>query len=153
MPSDIIIIERDLLKSKAFRRLSGTAKTVYFDFRMKVVGKHMRMKSGRKKEFVILNNGEIEYCYSEAEKKGIPRRTFMRALDDLLGRGFIDIAHSGSGGRKGDKSLYGISDRWKTWGTDDFITASRPKDTRSGRGFSKGNNYWKRRKDRTVVQP
>ena len=116
MPSDIIVIERELLKSEAFRELPGASQTVYWDFRMKCRVKNMQVKKGRKKERVILNNGELEYCYSEAEKRGISRPRFMRAIDALVKRGFIDIAHSGSGGKKGDKSLYAISDRWKKFG-------------------------------------
>ena len=93
---------------------------------------------------MILNNGEIEYCYSEAEKKGIPRPSFMRNLDMLIEYGFLDITHSGSGGKKGDKSLYAISDRWRDYGTDNFVPSSRPKDLRQGRGFQSGDNHWTR---------
>lgn len=144
MSSDIIVIERELLKSEAFRDLSGAAKTVYLDFRMKCRVKSMKFKGGRKKERVILNNGEIEYCYSEAEKKGITRPRFMRSIDTLVERGLLDIAHSGSGGRKGDKSLYAISDRWQRFGTGNFVPGQRPKDKRGGRGFRKGHQHWKK---------
>jgi hypothetical protein len=144
MPSDIIVIERELLKSKAFRELNGTAKNVYFDFRMKCRVKGMK-RSGRKKEHVILNNGQLEYCYSEAETKGITRPSFVTALDALVRRGFIDIEKQGEGGRKGDKSLYAISERWRKWGTDEFEYAERRKDLRQGRGFAA---YWKKRKHR-----
>ena len=141
--ADIIVLEKPLLKSDAFRELSGAAKTVYLDFRMKCRVKGMKGPSGRKNGRVILNNGEIEYCYSEAEKRGITRSRFMRAIDALVERGLIDITHSGSGGRKGDKSLYAISDRWQKFGTDDFVSGRRPKDKRGGRGFQKGHGYWK----------
>jgi DNA-binding PadR family transcriptional regulator len=97
---------------------------------------------GKRKEHVILNNGKIEYTYSEAEKRGISRATFMRAIDTLVQRGFIDITHSGSGGKRGDKSLYAISERWMNWGKDEFEEATRPKDTRQGRGFAR---YWKKK--------
>jgi hypothetical protein len=141
MPGDIIVIEKGLLKSKVFRSLSGTTKNVYFDFKMKCLMTKTKARPGRKTEIVILNNGKIEYTYSEAEKKGIPRSTFMNCLDMLIAKGFIDIAHSGSGGVKGDKSKYAISERWRTWGTEKFEKKTRPKDTRSGRGFA---NYWKK---------
>ena len=145
--SDIIVVERFLLKSKAFRSLSGTAKTVYFDFCMKCRVKSAARKPGKKRQRVILNNGEIEYTYSEAEKKKpkINRSAFMRALDGLIERGFIDVAHSGSGGKKGDKSKYAISERWRKWGGADFKKAIRPKDTRSGRGFKSGDAHWKKK--------
>lgn len=144
MPGDIIVVERDLLKSIVFRSLNGTAKTVLFDFFMKCRMKRRKGKGGRKTERDILNNGELEYCYGEAEKKGIPRSSFMRTLDELITKGFIDVPHSGSGGQKGDKSLYSISERWRAYGTDKFIHAFRPKDIRAGRGFKKGNLEWKK---------
>jgi len=142
---DVITVERALLKSRAFRRLSGTTKTVLFDFLMKRKLRKLKIRQGRKAEWFISNNGEIEYTYSEAEKKKPPisRSSFMRGLDSLIEHGFIDIEHSGSGGKKGDKSLYAISDRWKEWGTESFISATRPKDTRCGRGFRPGYEHWK----------
>jgi len=112
MSGKVVVIEQEMLRSEAFRSLSGTGKTVYFDFRMKCRPKRVKNKMRSTKELVILNNGELEYCYSEAEKRGIPRTAFMRALDELIAKGFIDIEHSGSGGAKGDKSLYAISERW-----------------------------------------
>lgn len=145
--SDIIVIERALLTSKAFRTLTGTAKTVYFDFRMKCQIKGVKRKQGAKSQRIILNNGEIEYTYSEAEKKKprIPRATFMRKIDELLAHGLIDIHHSGSGGKKGDKSLFGISERWRKYGKSDFIIAERPKDYRCKRGFASGADHWRKK--------
>ena len=140
--SDIIVVERALLKSKAFRSLCGSAKTIFFDFRMKCQITSRPTKSGRKKEMVILNNGKIEYTYSEAEKKGIPRSTFMRRIDELIEYGFLDVVHSGAGGVKGDKSLYAISDRWRKFGTQAFQKLIRPKDKRKGRGFKEGPEHW-----------
>jgi len=138
MPSNIIVVQRELLKSEVFRQLNGTAKTIFFDFLMKCRVKSRTPKTGRQKVREILNNGEIEYCYSEAEKRGIPRTSFMRAIDTLVKHGFITVAHSGSGGKKGDKNLYAISDRWKQWGTETFVPAVRPKDIRSGEVSSLG---------------
>jgi hypothetical protein len=134
--SDIIVIERSLLKSQPFRGLGSKSKDVYFDFLMKCrIGK-TKPKPGRAAERVILNNGKIEYCYSEAEVKGISRKQFRNAIDELIHYGFIDIAHLGTGGHKGDKNTYSISDRWQSWGTDKFIAKHRPKDGRQGRGWA-----------------
>ena len=135
MASNIIVIEKDLLKSKAFRPLSGNSKNVYFDFLMKRVITKTKAQPGRKSEAVILNNGKIEYCYSEAEQKGLSRDKFAKAINQLVENGFIDIAHLGTGGHKGDKSKYAISDRWRSYGTENFIKKTRPKDTRKGRGW------------------
>jgi hypothetical protein len=147
MAGNVIVIERELLRSEAFRSLSGTAKTVYFDFRMKITGTHTKPRQGRQKEFIITNNGKIEYCYSEAEKKGISRPVFVRALRELVEHGLIDREHAGSGGIKGDKSLYAISERWRAWGSDKFKERTMTKDTRGGRGFSV---YWQRRRNANI---
>lgn len=126
MASEIMVIERDLTKSQAFRTLPATAIVMLFDF----LGKR-KIKGGR-----ILNNGEIVYPFSEAEKRGIPQATFNRNRDILVERGFIDVTHAGSGGKKGDMTTYAISDRWKKWGKDTFKTAVRPKDLRKGIGWA-----------------
>lgn len=136
MISEFIVIKRKLLKSKPFRCLGGTPKTVYFDFLMKCKVAKIKTPSGRKKEWIIENNGKIEYCYSAAEKKGISRPKFVKAIDQLVEYGFIDITHLGTGGHKGDKNKYTISERWKDFGTDKFIEKNRPKDIRGGRGWS-----------------
>jgi DNA-binding PadR family transcriptional regulator len=141
--SEIIVLKRALLKSPALRSLNSTSMLVYLDFLSKrKMQKHSR-RPGRKPQWYISNNGEIEYTYSEAEKKGISRPRFMRALDNLVEKGFIDITHSGSGGVKGDKSKYAISERWLDYGTDKFIKKTRPKDSRNGRGWAA---YWAKRR-------
>lgn len=116
---------------------------VYLDFRMKCKVQKTKAKPGRKSGWIILNDGEIEYTYSEAEGKGISRPAFKRSLKELVEKGFIDISRSGMGGPKGDKSKYAISERWRDWGTDKFKEATMEKDTRKGRGFSA---YWRKKK-------
>jgi DNA-binding PadR family transcriptional regulator len=135
-------LDRALVKSEAFRSLSGTAVHVYFDILRKArFQKHRR--SGRKTEYIIINNGEITYSYKEAEKNGFTRPRFVRALDELIEKGLIDITHQGSGGIKGDTSKYAISERWRQYGTERFEKKTRRKDRRQGRGFL---IYWARRR-------
>jgi len=142
MSGNVIVINKDLLKSQVFRELSGIAKSVFFDFLMKCRVKKSKARPGRRSEVVILNNGEITYSYSEALNKGITRPRFNRALRELIQAGFIDVEHSGSGGVKGDLSTYSISDRWRQFGNDDFEIKTLPKDKRSGRGFAL---YWQKK--------
>ena len=64
---------------------------------------------------------------------------FKRAIDELVKVGLIDIAKSGFGLKK-DVTLYATSDRWKKFGTDEFVFKQRPK--RKGQlGFAKANSY------------
>lgn len=143
MGTNSLYIPKDMLKSGVFRSLNGTSIIVYFDFRVKVKVQKTKGTRLKKSEWIILNNGELEYTYAEAEAKGIKRPRFIRALRELVEKGFIDVAHAGSGGIKGDKSKYAISERWRDYGTDKFLKATMPKDTRQGRGFSV---YWRKKK-------
>ncbi|WP_228854683.1 hypothetical protein [Desulfomarina profundi] len=95
-------------------------------------------RAKRSDDWIIRNNGEIVYPYSEAEKKGIGRREFRNAIDELMEKGFLDIAHQGSGGHSGDMTRYFIDDRWKDYGTPAFRPPKKPrkKDHRKGRGWS-----------------
>jgi hypothetical protein len=70
--------------------------------------------------------------------------TFRNTINQLLGLGFIYIAHQGSAYNK-DSSKYGICERWKEYGKEKFIEKSRKKDTRK-LGFTKKN--WKGRMGR-----
>jgi len=150
MTSDYISIEKRLLKSEAWRGLTGIQKNVYSDFLLKRrLSPNPNTKKGRKKEWIITNNGQLEYCYSEAKKKGISPDSFRNAIDALTSRGLIDIEHLGSGGWKGDKTKYAISNRWRKWGTPEFSPGEvRPKDRRQGRGWAA---YHMRRKHKTSI--
>ena len=132
-----IWFEKDLLRSSAFRSLKKWSLLVYLDLlRKRQMDKVKSIK--RSDSWVIRNNGEIVYPYSEAEKKGIGRREFRNAIDELIEKGFLDITHQGTGGRAGDMTRYFIDDRWSKFGTSEFQSAKnlRKKDTRKGRGWS-----------------
>jgi hypothetical protein len=106
----------------------------------------------RDKAWVIVNDGEIQFSYREAETKyGISAGRFTKAIDELVRVGLIDIAHSGFGLHK-DCTLYAISGRWEKLGTDEFEPAERPK-RREKLGFRKGNTHGRnsRRKENSTV--
>lgn len=149
-----IFVEKSVLKSKVFRSLNNTSMVVYFDFLMKRKMGPPVGKQGRSGVWQILNNGEIEYTYSEAENnKGISRQSFANALTELVEKGFIDITHAGQGGTKGDKSLYAISERWKYFETAKFIKKTRAKDTRQGRGFAVVHQREREKQKKKVKKP
>lgn len=132
-----IWFDKNLLRSPAFRSLKKWSLLVYLDFlRKRQMEQVKRVK--RSDEWTIKNNGEIVYPYSEAEHKGIGRREFRNALDELVEKGFLDIAHQGFGGYAGDMTKYFIDDRWNDYGTSSFRPAKKPrkKDIRKGRGWS-----------------
>jgi len=150
--SKVVVWEQRLLKSKAYRSLRTP--TVYFVFGI-FMTKRQLAKSGRrgKEYWDIINNGEIEFTYIEAEKVyGILAGAFGKAIDELLDKGFIDIAATGMGVHK-VKNLYAISERWKLYGTAEY---EKPKPRPKGpinRGFAKGNQYGRncKKKNSTVT--
>lgn len=135
MATKSLWIDPQLQKSLAFRTLSKTAILVLLDFFSK---RQMKNFNHPKKGVVwtITNNGEIQYSYNEAMSRGISKQSFRDALDQLIERGFIEVAHSGAGGKKGDVSLYSITDNWQTWRKGSEPISTRPKDTRKGVGFA-----------------
>ncbi|MCX5671208.1 MAG: hypothetical protein NTU94_07825 [Planctomycetota bacterium] len=87
----------------------------------------LRRPGPRGERFRTINNGKLIFTYREAWKGfGLTRRIFLHALDQLIARGFIDVAKTG-GGMLGDCSLYGLSERWRVFGTAEFKECPRPK--------------------------
>ncbi len=134
-------ISREVIMSPAFKKLTGTAIRVYLFFLNKRVMKPFeggKAKRSGKGKYYIENQDRIQFTYNEAVKKhSIPPGTFRTAIDRLVEVGLIDIARIGSSIFR-DVTLYGISDRWKLYGTDEFIEAKRPR-VKPLQGFSKGN--------------
>lgn len=133
-------IEQRLLKSKAYRGLRTP--TAYFVLGIFWTKRQMtRVGRSGKKQWVIANNGEIVFTYEEAKTKyGISYGAFRRAIDELLDKGFIDIAESGAGLHK-SANLYSISERWKLYGTEKYKTPKPRPRTPINKGFQKGNRY------------
>ena len=132
--------------------LSKTALQVYLLFRTKcVIDTHGARRCKRSLERIIVNNGEIEFTYEEAKQKyGITASRFVRAIDELVEKGFLDIAETGMGVHK-VKTLYAISDRWRDYGTPSFRQVKRP-ERNIKCGFRKGNKLWQRaKKKKTTV--
>ena len=57
----------------------------------------------------------------------ISDRTVTRSIDELIDKGFIDIAEQGNGTGGGWRTKYWIDDRWKRWGKPDFTIKKRKK--------------------------
>ena len=148
----VIVLEQSLVQSQAWFSLSGTAMIVFLIFRTKCRIDKRQSKPGKRGP-VIINNGEIEFTYDEAETKfGIKRSRFKRAIDKLVARGFIDIAATGMGVHK-VKTWYAISERWRDYGTPEFKEVKWPKPKIANPGFKRGNTLWRKaRKKKSSVE-
>jgi hypothetical protein len=140
-PNPCTFIQRELLKSRAWLALRGIAPQVYGLFRLRVqVHKVNRDHKGKRSPYVIVNNGEIVFSYREAERDfGITAPRFRRALGKLVDKGFLDVAHTG-GGLEGDCTKYGISERWRDYGTREFKAAALPQGRRWTTGQTRATN-------------
>ena len=129
-----------MIFSRAFLTLSGKAPQVYMLF----LSKRQLKRLSKDKDPIIVNNGEIVFTYDEAEDYGIDRQAFLRALDQLIEHGFIDIAKTGAGLYK-SSTFYSISERWREFGTPDFERRERKK-RKQPFGFQKGHPDYRRHK-------
>jgi len=154
MSSEGIFIDKALLRSEAFRSLRNRSMLIYLDFLNKRRMSKIKGKEGRKVRWSVSNNGDITYPYSEAEHKGISRQQFSRDVTELIDKGFVDINHQGSGGKKGDQTTYIISDRWKKYETPDFQPPlkQRIKDSRQGRGWAAYHAKKKKSVSKTILK-
>jgi len=115
----------DVIWSDAYQKLTATEHRIYEVFLMKC--RYVNKKDSRKMRvpaWSILNNGNITFNYSEANRIGIPQSTFTRSIDNLVKIGFIDIAIPG---HQCFSTRYSISERWKKYGTDKFEKKERKK--------------------------
>jgi hypothetical protein len=138
--SNGVFFERILLKSLAYRSLRTPACYValaafWMKRRMEEQG-----QLGRER-WVVANNGGIIFTYAEARRKyGFATGTFRTAVDELRRVGLIDIVEGGAGLYR-SANRYGISNRWRAFGTPDFEEPTpRPKGPMN-RGFRFGNRY------------
>ena len=144
-----IWVERRLIQSKAFQSLTATAIKVLMIF----LTKRQCEQIGRrgKEQWTIKNNGEITFTYKEAKSKyGISESAFRCAIDELISKGFIDIARTGMGVHK-VTTLYSISDRWKLYGTPGYEPAKPRPRKPINRGFQKGNKLGRNCKKKSTV--
>jgi hypothetical protein len=121
-----IRVRYDLLHSKAYRNLTyGPAIKVLNWFHEKVKIEVNKKKRG-KDRYRIVNDGDIDFTYREAMLRGLTAQKFSKALRELHQFGFIDINKPGSA-LKGDFTVFALSDRWKAYGTRDFLSHEFPK--------------------------
>jgi len=129
----------DLLHSKAFGELrnpSALKLLVWFHEKVRIKVNRKRRGSARYEK----KNGGISFTYREGEYWGLTPHQFARAIEDLHRLGFIDILRPGSA-REGDWTEYGLSERWRSYGTTVFICAARPRSVHwVNYGFGKGKN-------------
>ena len=150
---DRMFISRKMVTSPAFRALKTPASyIVLFAFLDKCQWKNLQIRPGcRDKSWVHVNNGDLTLSYNEArENLGLSDGKFIRAIEDLIHTGFIDINKTGCGVHR-EVTTYWLSSRWQQFGTSEFEKAERVK-RKQAIGFKKGNQFGRRCKSRRARQ-
>jgi hypothetical protein len=124
-------VENSLLESPAWITLKGRATQVFLLFLKR--RKMTKVKRDGKNQWVCANGNELTFTYAEADKLGISRDGFRRAIDALVDHGLLDIVEYG-GGLDPLKTVYAISERWRNYGESTFDEKKREK---SNKGFCK----------------
>ena len=96
-------IEHNIINSEARKGLKAHTKWLYFEFKLRWYGDNAR---------------NIILTYIEANKI-MSIATFINDRKLLIERGFIDVIRRG--GLEKQCMIYGLSNRWKKYGTKDFI--------------------------------
>ena len=101
---------REIIMSRAFNELGGFAPQLLI---------HFLLKRDMDHKHNVKNKNSITMTYLEltnlfGEKEGITKNRVIRAIDELLAKGFIKIIRPG-GNVQGDKTIYGLSEDWRWW--------------------------------------
>lgn len=110
--------ERKIYQSEAFLTLKKNSMKVLIallDNRQRQPISKARDKKGNRRKPIFINLDRLEIPYVILEKVYlISRSNIPSAIDQLLARGFITIAHHG-GTYRHDKSKYAWSENWMLW--------------------------------------
>ena len=112
-------IEQDMAMSRAYLSLGGFAPQLLILFLMKrdIDKKHNCLNANS----ITMTYAELENIHNRGKrpkkdqaKDGITKTWILRAIEELMAKGFIKIVHRG-GTYKQDKSIYALTDNWKYW--------------------------------------
>lgn len=147
-----IWVSKELIQSKAYQSLKAPAAfrvLALFWVRRQVT----KLTHGKREQWCISNNGRIQFSYKEAHDRWhLSGGAFRRAIDELRDRGFVDVAETGQGVHK-VANMYALSDRWRKYGTAEYIPPPPRKKGPINRGFQQGNRFGRncQKKKSTVV--
>ena len=101
------MLTKKMMDSKAWAKLDSYDKEIFIHIAIKYTGK---------------NKKDLSLTYKEAKQLQSEHR-FKKSIDHLVKYGFIDIIKSGGVWRK--CNIYGLSERWRGYGTSNFKEGKR----------------------------
>jgi len=100
-----VSVDREMMNSTAWYQLSFSAVVAYLNIYYNLKGK--------------TKNREI-ICTHSTLKNRMAKSTWRKAVKALIEKGFIDLVH-GSRGLQRQPNIYGLSERWRLFGTPRFV--------------------------------
>jgi len=98
-----------MVKSKAWAELDSYDKEAFLHIAIKCKGEE--------------NKHDLSLTYEEAKKFGQSAHRFKDSIDHLVEYGFIDIVKSGGVWKK--CNIYGLSERWRGYGSKNYKEGKR----------------------------
>ena len=107
MKEHFYMLTAKMMKSAAWEKLDSYAIAAFIHIAIKFKGN---------------NKNNLSFTYSEA-KRLMRAHRFKKSIDMLVEFGFIDIVRSGGVWKK--CNIYGLSERWRWYGTDSFVPGKK----------------------------
>ena len=107
-PKKYLRLTNNMMESKAWESLSCHAIVVYINIKSK---------------YNFTNDDNLSFTYAEGTKL-MDKKTFTKAMDNLIDSGFIYIVRQGL---LKQCSIYGLSKEWQYFGTSAFSIKPRVK--------------------------
>ncbi len=116
-------ISKTMYDHQAWKALTSYERDLYLHIKMKYNGR---------------NNDNISFTYKEGQEL-MSRSRFIKARDRLVELGFIDIIENWRHSNR--PTIYGLSARWRHYGTRLFEEVERPKTEGCKDGLFYGNQH------------
>jgi hypothetical protein len=116
-----LIIDKDMVRSEAFCRLTGAAKHILLELHIRL--KVDCLKNGRStkdQRSYAQNNGKLKLTYRGITKMfGYAPKTISKAINRLCSNGFIEIVKVGVGVKR-ESAEIALIKNWRDFGTPNF---------------------------------
>jgi DNA-binding MarR family transcriptional regulator len=135
---EIFYINKRLIRSKPFIKLTGAAKQILLELYMRLKVNSLGKRNN--KRFFAENNGELTLSYKSIHGQfGYSTATISKAIDQLAAKGFISIVELGCGVKRQSHKI-ALINNWQDYGTENFRAGE-------GKASEPVNGGFKRRKN------
>ncbi|MHC4463582.1 MAG: hypothetical protein ACYS30_19450 [Planctomycetota bacterium] len=140
--NDRLVLSKKMIRSKAFVELTGAAKQILLELRMRLTLECYKPsrpygKRGDVKSFYAKNNGKLRFTYKQAQKMfEYSSSTISKAIDQLVEKGWIEIVELGCGVQRRSHK-FALIKNWEQYDTPEFKPGKGKADMPVNKGFRK----------------